>query len=220
MMMSLVFGLLILGVYLLLGAAGREVGLAEAKSAFVSNVSHELKTPLALIRLFAETLQSGRVKNLEKIREYYRIITTETVRLTHLINNILDFSAIEAERKEYNFAPEDLAEIVSEVVQNYSYSLENAGFTVKTNYETDLPRVQIDWDATSQAVLNLLNNATKYSADEKHIEISVDQRGANIAVEVTDHGIGIAPNEQTKIFGNFYRVSGASDIHNVKGSGL
>ncbi len=104
-MMSLVLGLLVLGMKLLLGVTGRKVGLAEAKSAFVSNVSHELKTPLSLIRLFAETLQTGRVKSPEKIQEYYRIITTETVRLTHLINNILDFSAIEAGRKEYNFAP-------------------------------------------------------------------------------------------------------------------
>ena len=111
-LMSLVCGLLVLGVRLLLGVAGREIGLAEAKSAFVSNVSHELKTPIALIRLFAETLQSGRVKQPEKIQEYYRIITAESIRLTNLINNILDFSAIEAGRKEYNFAPCDLSETV------------------------------------------------------------------------------------------------------------
>jgi len=219
-LMSLVFSLLALGVRLLLGVAGREIGLAEAKSAFVSNVSHELKTPLALIRLFAETLQSGRVKQPEKIQEYYRIITTETVRLTHLINNILDFSAIEAGRKEYNFAPCDLSEITAEVTQNYSYSLENAGFKIETDFQKDLPLVAVDRDAMSQAVLNLLNNAVKYSTEEKFVEISVERRRENIAVEITDHGIGIAPNEQEKIFGNFYRVGGSSDVHNAKGSGL
>lgn len=219
-LMSLVLGLLVVGVKLVLGVAGREVGLADAKSAFVSNVSHELKTPLALIRLFAETLSSGRVKKPEKIQEYYRIITTETVRLTHLINNILDFSAIEAGRKEYNFKPCDVAETVAEVVQNYAYSLENAGFKVETNYQTDLPPLEIDCDAISQAVLNLLNNAVKYSADEKYIEINVERRRENIAIDITDHGIGIAPGEQEKIFGNFYRVGGSSDVHNVKGSGL
>ena len=218
--MSLIFGFLLFGAYLLLGVTKREVDLADAKSAFVSNVSHELKTPLALIRLFAETLQSGRIKKPEKIQEYYRIITTETVRLTNLINNILDFSAIEAGRKEYNFEPCDLAETVAEVVQNYSYSLENAGFTVKTNFQKDLPLVAIDCDAISQAVLNLLNNAVKYSADEKFVEINVERQSENIAVEITDHGIGIAPNEQEKIFGNFYRVGGSNDVHNVKGSGL
>jgi signal transduction histidine kinase len=218
-LMSLVFGLLVLGMKLLLGVAGREVGLADAKSAFVSNVSHELKTPLALIRLFAETLSGGRVKNPEKIQEYY-IITTETVRLTHLINNILDFSAIEAGRKEYNFAPADLSGITAEVVQNYAYSLENAGFKVETHCQKDLPPVHVDRDAISQAVLNLLNNAAKYSADEKFIAVKVERRRENIAVEITDRGIGIAPGEQAKIFGNFYRVGGSSDVHNVKGSGL
>ncbi len=219
-LMSLFLGLLVVGVKLVLSVTGREIGLAEAKSAFVSNVSHELKTPLALIRLFAETLSSGRVKQPEKIQEYYRIITTETVRLTHLINNILDFSAIEAGRKEYNLAPCDVSETVSEVVQNYAYSLENAGFKVETHYQKDLPLLEIDCDAISQAVLNLLNNATKYSADEKFIEINVERRRENIAVDITDHGIGIAPSEQEKIFGNFYRVGGSSDVHNVKGSGL
>ena len=220
LMMSLVFSLLVLGVWRLLGVTGREVGLAEAKSAFVSNVSHELKTPLALIRLFAEILQSGRAKSPEKVQEYYRIITTETVRLTNLINNILDFSAIEAGRKEYNFAPCDLGETVAEVERNYAYSLENAGFKVESHFQKDLPLLAIDCDAISQAVLNLLNNAIKYSGEEKFIAINVERQNENIAVEITDHGIGIEPSEQEKIFGNFYRVGGSSDVHNVKGSGL
>lgn len=216
----LTFCLPLLGIFLLLLVAGREVELAKAKSAFVSNVSHELKTPLALIRLFAETLQSGRVKSAEKTHEYYRIISNETRRLTMLIDNILDFSAIEAGRKKYNFAPCDLAEVVAEVVQNYAYSLETAGFTVETDFAENLPTVSVDCDAISQAVLNLLNNAAKYSADEKYIRVSVKQKNGNLAVEVTDHGIGIAPDEQEKIFEDFYRVGGSSDVHNVKGSGL
>ena len=216
----LVFGLLFLGVILILRVTAREVSLAQSKSAFVSNVSHELKTPLALIRLFAETLQSGRVKSPEKAQEYYRIISNETRRLTMLIDNILDFSAIEVGRKKYNFAPCDLSEVVGEIVQNYSYSLENAGFTVETKFEENLPPLSVDCDAISQAVLNLLNNAVKYSADKKFVGVKVERRNANLAIEVTDHGIGIEPHEQEKIFDNFYRVGGASDVHNVKGSGL
>ncbi len=216
----LILSLLVLGVFLFLRVAGREVALAKSKSAFVSNVSHELKTPLALIRLFAETLQSGRVKNPDKIQEYYRIISNETRRLTMLIDNILDFSAIEAGRKKYNFAPCDLSEVVAEVVRNYTYSLENSGFKIETQFAENLPPVSVDRDAVSQAVLNLLNNAAKYSADEKFIRVNVERRGANVAIEVTDHGIGIAPNEQEKIFEDFYRAGGSSDVHNVKGSGL
>jgi signal transduction histidine kinase len=216
----LVFGLLFLGVILILRVTAREVSLAQSKSAFVSNVSHELKTPLALIRLFAETLQSGRVKNPEKVQEYYRIINTESVRLTHLINNILDFSAIEAGRKDYNFEKCDLSETVADVVNSYSFSLENAGFEVKTNFAENLPLISIDCDAISQAVINLLNNAAKYSLDEKFVEVNIERRKENIAIEITDHGIGIAPNEQAKIFEDFYRVGGSNDVHNVKGSGL
>lgn len=220
LLIILVVGELIIGVLLIFHVTTREIGLAQAKSAFVSNVSHELKTPLALIRLFAETLESGRVKNTEKAQEYYRIISSETRRLTQLINNILDFAAIEAGRKEYNFKPQDLSQTVSEVVQNYAYVLETNEFTLKTDFEKDLPPVTIDRDAICQAVLNLLNNAVKYSADEKHVEVNVERRNGSLAVEVTDHGVGIAPNEQNKIFDNFYRVGGANDVHNVKGSGL
>lgn len=220
LLMSLILGLLAVGIRLLLLVVGREVALAKAKSAFVSNVSHELKTPLSLIRLFAETLQGGRVTNPEKIQEYYRIISTETVRLTHLINNIMDFSAIEAGRKEYNFAPCDLSEVVSDVVQNYTYSLENSGFKVESNFADNLPLLLIDCDAIKQAVINLLNNASKYSTADKFIAVNVEQRNGNIAIEITDNGIGIAPNEQEKIFNDFYRVGGSNDIHNVKGSGL
>ena len=216
----LVFGLLFLGVFLLLRVTAREVDLAQSKSAFVSNVSHELKTPLALIRLFAETLQSGRVKNPEKVQEYYRIINTESVRLTHLINNILDFSAIEAGRKDYNFEACDVSQVVADVVKNYSFSLENAGFEVKTNFAENLPLIKIDCDAINQAVINLLNNAAKYSHNEKFVEVGIERRSESIAIEITDHGIGIALEEQSKIFEDFYRVGGSNDVHNVKGSGL
>ncbi len=219
-LMVLVFGLLILGVILIFRVTSREIGLAQAKSAFVSNVSHELKTPLALIRLFAETLESGRVKSPEKAQEYYRIITNETNRLTQLINNILDFSAIEAGRKEYKFSEQDLSEVVAEVFQNYSYGLESAGFKVESSFEDGLPKISIDRDAVSQAVLNLLTNTVKYSRNEKFVRISVERQNKSLAVSVTDHGIGIAPDEQDKIFDKFYRSGGASDVHNAKGSGL
>lgn len=221
LLMVLVTGLVVIGVLLMLHNTEREMRLAESKSAFVSNVSHELKTPLSLIRLFAETLESGRVSKPEKTQEYYRIISSETRRLTQLINNILDFAAIEAGRKEYNFAPDDLNAAVQEVVQNYRYVLENAGFEIKQDYDSDLPLFSFDRDAVGQAVLNLLNNACKYSAAEKFVEISTGRRDEGQAViKVTDRGIGIAQREQERIFEKFYRSGGASDVHNAKGSGL
>ncbi|MEW6210596.1 MAG: HAMP domain-containing sensor histidine kinase [Acidobacteriota bacterium] len=220
LMLSLfVLSLLILGIILILRATSREMKLAHAKSTFVSNVSHELKTPLALIRLFAETLELGRVRNQEKAQEYYRIINNESRRLTQLINNILDFSKIEAGRKEYEFAEADIAEVVEEVLRSYEYQITSAGFKLITDIEHDTPAVMIDQDAISQALLNLLNNAVKYSDEVKEISVRVRKRDGHVAVEVADRGIGIPRSEHEKVFEKFYRVS-TGLVHNTKGTGL
>lgn len=214
-----VLSLLVIGVALTLRAASREVKLAQAKSTFVSNVSHELKTPLALIRLFAETLELGRVKNTEKAQEYYRIINQESRRLTRLINNILDFARIEEGRREYRFAAANVAEVVDEVLRSYEYQITSAGFDLRTEITSTPPPVMLDRDALAQAVLNLLNNAVKYSTEVKRITVRVSAREDRVAIEVADCGIGIPRAEQEKIFEKFYRV-GAGLTHNTKGSGL
>jgi len=214
-----VLSLLVIGVVLTLRAASREVKLAQAKSAFVSNVSHELKTPLALIRLFAETLELGRVKNTEKAREYYRIINQESRRLTRLINNILDFARIEEGRREYRFASANVAEVVDEVLRSYEYQITSAGFDLRTEIMSAPPPVMLDRDALAQAVLNLLNNAVKYSTEVKRITVRVSAREGGVAIEVADCGVGIPRAEQEKIFEKFYRV-GAELTNNTKGSGL
>src|SRR6185295_8144859 len=131
------------------------------------NVSHELKTPLALIRLFAETLELGRVQNPEKATQYYRVINKESQRLTQLINNILDFSRIEAGRKEYRFATTDVGRIVHEVVDAYHFQIEQQGFALEVDVPESLPEIRVDKEALGQALINLLNNAIKYSQDEK-----------------------------------------------------
>jgi signal transduction histidine kinase len=219
MLTVFVFSLLVLGILLTLRATAREMRLAQAKSTFVSNVSHELKTPLALIRLFAETLELGRVKSSEKAQEYYRIINNESRRLTQLINNILDFSKIEAGRKEYQFEDSDVSEVVEDVIRSYEYQIVNAGFTLKADIKQDLPAAQIDRDAISQAVLNLVNNAVKYSDEEKEVAVRVYACDRWVAIEVADRGIGIPRSEQEKIFEKFYRVS-TGLVHDTKGSGL
>ena len=216
---AVVLCLLLVGIILTLRAASREMSLAAAKSSFVSNVSHELKTPLALIRLYAETLELDRVKDEQQGKDFLRTINGETRRLTQLINNILDFSKIEAGRKEYRFVSSDVAEIVETVLRTYEYQLRDAGFEVSTRIDQGLPMVAIDAEAISQAVVNLLNNATKYSEDAKKIEVAVAARDSHIAIEVADHGIGILRSEQQKIFEKFYRVSTTLE-HNTKGSGL
>jgi signal transduction histidine kinase len=214
-----VFALLICGVFLTLRAIAREIKLTQAKSAFVANVSHELKTPLSLIRLFAETLELGRMKSPEKAQEYYRIINNESRRLTQLINNILDFSKIEAGRREYQFAETNLAEVIKEVIKSYEYQIIGAGFELQTRIQNNLPAVSVDRDAMAQALLNLLNNAVKYSPDIKRIEIKATALSDKVIIEVADSGIGIPRSEQKKIFEKFYRVSNGL-VHDTKGSGL
>jgi len=207
------------GLYLVFSNVRREVHLARLKSDFVANVSHELKTPLALIRLFAETLELGRVPSEEKAQQYYRVINKESHRLTQLINNILDFSRIEAGRKEYRFAPTDVARVVREVIESYRFQIEQQGFELKVDLEDDLPHVPADEEALGQALINLVNNAIKYSRESKTIHIEVRRDGSKVLVTVKDTGIGIPRSEQKKIFEKFFRGED-SLVHETKGSGL
>jgi signal transduction histidine kinase len=207
------------GLFLVYKNVQRELRLSRLKSDFVANVSHELKTPLALIRLFAETLELGRVKDDEKARQYYRVINKESQRLTQLINNILDFSRIEAGKKEYRFAPTSVARVVTEVVDAYRFQIEQQGFTLELDVAEDLPDAHLDKEAVGQALINLVNNAIKYSKDDKQLRIAVRRAGDRILLSVADQGIGIAKGEQKKIFEKFYRAED-SLVHDTKGSGL
>jgi signal transduction histidine kinase len=215
----LVLVFLLCGIALTMRATDREARLAQAKSNFVSNVSHELKTPLSLISLFSEILELGRVNSEEKKAEYYRIIRHESGRLNKMIDNILDFSKIEAGRKTYDFADGDIAEVIEDVLSGYRYQISNAGFEIQTNIQSDLSPVFIDRDAMAQAVSNLIDNAIKYSGGVKRLSITAETRGYDLSIEISDQGIGIPRAEQAKIFEKFYRV-GNGLVHDVKGSGL
>jgi signal transduction histidine kinase len=196
----------------------KEIALARLKSDFVSNVSHELRTPLSLIRLYAETLEMGRLKTPDKFQEYYQIIRKESERLTALINNILDFSRIEAGRKEYDFRETDLRELVANTLESYRYEIEQHGFTLEEKIDP-VPHMRVDREAMARSLVNLVNNALKYSQDRKYIGVNLYRENGSVKLEVIDHGIGIPSQEQEKIFEKFYRV-GDPLVHNTKGSGL
>ncbi len=196
-----------------------EMELAELKSAFVSNVSHELKTPLSLIRLFSETLEMDRASDRAQEKEFLRIIHKESDRLTHLIDNVLDVGRIEQGRKTYRFAPTDLARVVRETLAAYDFQLRKQGFTVESNIDRALPEVPADGDAVTQALLNLMDNAIKYSPRERYLKVELGRENGDAVIAVEDRGVGIPPREQAKIFEKFYRVE-KSLVHDVKGSGL
>jgi signal transduction histidine kinase len=197
----------------------RELALAKLKSDFVSNVSHELRTPLALIRLYAETLELGRLSNPGKRQEYYEIIRKESERLTSLINNILDFSRIESGKKEYSFRETDVADLVRSTLESYRFEIEQNGFQFEQKIDSDLPQVCVDREAIARSLLNLVNNAVKYSATEKYLGVNLYRHNSDLNLEVIDHGIGIPTKEQPKIFEKFYRVCDPL-VHDTKGSGL
>jgi signal transduction histidine kinase len=197
----------------------RELALAKVKSDFVSNVSHELRTPLSLIRLYAETLELGRLSNPGKHQEYYEIIRKESERLSSLINNILDFSRIEAGKKEYSFRETDMADLVRSTLDSYRFEIEQNGFEFEQKIDNNLPPLRVDREAIARSLLNLVNNAVKYSATEKYLGVHLYHRNAGVHIEVVDRGIGIPLKEQLKIFEKFYRV-GDPLVHNTKGSGL
>jgi len=222
------YNFIILGCLSLLMAAGiwltwrnvsREMALARLKSDFVANVSHELRTPLSLIRLYAETLELGRLTSPDKFGEYYRIIRKESERLSALINNILDFSRIEAGRKEYEFKETDIALLVHNTLESYRYQIEQNGFSFEERIAEDIPPLKVDREAIARSLLNLVNNALKYSRDQKYIGVNLYRANGSIKLEVIDKGIGIPTAEQSKIFEKFYRV-GDPLVHNTKGSGL
>jgi signal transduction histidine kinase len=211
--------LLVGGIWSMYRSVSREMELAKLKADFVSNVSHELRTPLSLIRLYAETLELGRLPNADKQRGYHRIIREESERLTALINNVLDFSRIEAGRKEYDFQSTDLRELVRETLESYRYQIEQQGFTFEEKIADDLPPVRVDRESIARSLLNLVNNSIKYSSDEKYLRVNLSGENGSVKLEVIDRGIGIPRAEQHRIFEKFYRV-GDPLVHNTKGSGL
>lgn len=207
------------GLVLTYRSVDKQVALARLKSDFVSNVSHELRTPLALIRLYAETLELGRITTQEKKHEYYGIIRKESERLTALINNILDFSRIEAGGKEYDFRETDIAELVRNTLDSYRYQIEQQGFALEEQIDPSIPSVRVDREAIARALVNLVNNALKYSANEKFLGVRLYRDKGVLKLEVSDRGIGIERHEQSRIFEKFYRTCDPL-VHNTKGSGL
>jgi len=217
------FALLLVVIVLGLGATyrvvRRESEMARLKSDFVANVSHDLKTPLSLIRMFAETLEMNRVPDEGTRREYYGVITRETERLTRLIDNVLDFSRIEGGRQRYDIVPTAVEPLVQEVLEAFRHPLAQQGFKVDVDIEPDLPELPLDAAALKQALANLVDNAVKYSGEHRRLRVSARRRGGEVALEVADDGIGIPAAETQRIFQKFYRV-GRSETQGRRGSGV
>ncbi len=211
--------LLVAGLLFLYRALHREMLLSRMKTEFVANVSHELKTPLALIRLCSETLALGRLRQAERRQEYYEVITRETERLSHLISNVLNFASIEAGKKSYELEERDLAGIIRQTLGSYFLQLRDKGFECHGRVPPSLPLVRADEEAIAQALINLLQNAARYSTDTKRVDAVATVRGRFVIIAVADRGIGISREDQARIWDDYYRTSESRAL-GTRGSGL
>jgi signal transduction histidine kinase len=217
--LALIIGLTSLAGYVLLRDMNRDLRTAELRTHFIASVSHELKTPLTAVRMFAETLVLGRARDEQTRAEYLETIMNESERLTRLVDNVLDFSKIEQSKKIYRMRPVRLCEVVRSAARVVQYPLAQLGFTLDVSIDETLVSVSADADAIEQAVLNLLSNAMKYSGGSRQIELRLTTNNGNAEIAVTDHGLGIAPEEQGRIFDKFYRVR-SPQTDSVGGAGL
>jgi signal transduction histidine kinase len=223
MLFTTAFGVLLVvicaGLVVTYRLVRRETEMARLKSDFVANVSHDLKTPLSVIRMFGETLEMDRVRDEASRREYYRVITRESERLSRLIDNVLDFSRIEGGRRRYERVPTAVEPLVRDVLEAFAYPLTRGGFKVEVQVAPELPEVPLDAEAVAQALANLVDNAIKYSADRKTLRVEAAIADGELALSVVDEGIGIARDEHRRIFEKFYRV-GRSETQGRRGSGV
>ena len=218
-LLIVVVALMLLGAVLIARDISRESETTRLKTEFVHNISHELKTPLTLIRLYGETLQRKENLTNEEKKDCYEIITKESERLSHLINNVLDFSRIETGRKEFDLKKGNLAEVIRDTLESYRYHLEKKGFVIHKDIATDLPEMNFDGEAIASVLINLLSNAMKFSPKEKEVTVKLFTDNGNAVLQVADKGIGISPKEVPKIFQRFYQ-SENKIISETRGSGL
>jgi two-component system phosphate regulon sensor histidine kinase PhoR len=169
--------------------------------------------------MFSETLEMGRIKTEEKKKEYYSIISQEANRLSKIVNSILNFSKMEAGKRQFNFVESYLNDVAENVYRSYKFHLEQKGFIFNIIKDESIPIIKVDEEAVSEAIVNLVDNAVKYSDSKKEIQIRTGIYDSFAYVEIEDKGIGIPLKDQKKVFEKFFRVS-SGNVHNVKGSGI
>lgn len=211
---------LLIGVWIIFRSVKNQMELAQLKSDFVSNVSHEIRTPLALISMYIESLERGMARTPEKVNEYYSIIMLETQRLTAIVNKILNFSQLESGKRKFTYHNTNLNEVINGVVASFRVNLETQEFEWEIDEPEEPIEIVADKEAITDATVNLIDNAIKYSGSRKKIDLKVGKEGNEAFIEITDHGIGISKTEQKYIFDKFYRVTDKNLAHKAKGSGV
>jgi signal transduction histidine kinase len=210
---------LISGAVLISRTIAQEMAVLRLKSDFVSSVSHEFKSPLTSIKSLAERLRDGKVKDSDRMKQYFSVITQDADRLTRLVTNILDFSKIEEGKRELEFVGSDLGKLVTQTVEDFNKEEFAKEVKILTRIAGDIPPLELDKEALAQALNNLLENAVKFSPEKKEIEVILREDEINAIIEIKDRGIGVHPDESDKIFEKFYQGRNAVR-QSSKGTGL
>lgn len=209
----------IVGTALVLTVLYREAEVARLQTDFVNKVSHDLRTPLTSIRMFVETLQLGRLQDPARQSEALEIIADETARLSKLINRLLDWARMESGRRSYTLRRQRVEAAVDAALQAFEPQRLAGNVEVTREVERELPEVMADPQALVEALLNLLNNAHKYTGPEKRISVTARQDGGAVLIAVADNGPGIPRRDQKRIFDKFYRAQDPLS-REIEGTGL
>lgn len=212
-------GLLSIGAWLAIRGLRKENEATQLRAALVANVSHELRTPLAVIRLSAETLRRSDRLTLDQRQGLQESILREALHLSQLVENVLDVARLQKGTKRMALAPVDPIELVESVIDSYGAWIESRGFSVDLDLGDELDEQMWDRDSVSRAVVNLIDNAIKYSGESRTLRMAVRNRGNSVEIDVTDEGIGIHPADLQKIFDPYYRAQ-FSDTETQRGAGL
>jgi two-component system phosphate regulon sensor histidine kinase PhoR len=215
-LIGLSLAVILIAVAFILYAADKERRLANLKSEFIANVSHELKTPLSVIRMFGEMLLTKRVRDDEKREQYLGIICSESERLTSLIENVLDFAALERGKSKYDMQPAVIAEVVARAIDMFRYRFEREGAEVRLHQPSEPAHARVDEQAIALAVMNLLDNAVKY-AGSAPVDVTIEPAGSEVAIRVRDRGPGIPAQDLKRVFERFYR---SAVTGKTRGSGI
>ncbi|HYW78685.1 MAG TPA: HAMP domain-containing sensor histidine kinase [Thermoguttaceae bacterium] len=204
-------GMLVIGgmslLALLIGRAfRRQVRLTRLKNDLVATVSHELKTPLSSIRLLVDTLLDTETPDPKTVREYLQLVAKENMRLSRLIDNFLTFSRMERNKHAFEFVPQDPARLIASAVESAGERFQTAECRLRVDVAPDLPQISADADAMVTVLLNLLDNAYKYTNDDKRIELSATAEDGNVCFVVKDNGLGLTRSATRKVFKRFYQV--------------
>lgn len=211
--------ILAFGLFFTIQTVNNELHLSKMKSYFISTVSHEFKSPLTSIRQIAEMLVHGRVPTEERQMKYFNTILQQSERLSHLIDNIIDFSKMEEGQRIFHFEKSNLIPVIKDAIESFRELTAKAGFHISLDISGNIPEIVFDRDAMVQVLHNLLDNAIKYSGESKEIEVQLFSKDDHIVIGVRDYGIGISKEDHDKIFSRFYRA-GDELTQTVKGSGI